>query len=94
MTTWNYRVAMRTTIDVHGAESVNFVLVEAYYDHDQDPDDRPDAITVEPSYPYGESVPALLDDYLHMEQAFTRPVIDEADYFTETENSDAMILRP
>lgn len=91
--TWNYRVAERQSINVLGEGMVGFVIVEAYYDHGQEPDGRPDAIVRDATYPWGQDVGELINDLMRMHEAFKRPVIDCRDYVAANEDSDCAELK-
>ena len=57
---WNHRVVRRVYKDVAHGEEIGYCVHEAFYGLDGD-GDKP-SITVEPDYPWGETVEELRED--------------------------------
>ena len=73
---WNYRVIRRT----HERGPDTFGIHEVYYDNE----DKPNACTVDPVSPYGETLEELKSDLDRMWKALEKPALDYS-YFDDLE---------
>lgn len=69
---WNYRVLRRLYEMPDGRHEAQFAIYEVYYDHDG----RPNACSMEPLYPAGESMEELRRDVAAYVAALDLPVLD------------------
>ena len=80
---WNHRVVRWVYKDGAGGEEIGYCVHEAFYGLDGD-GDKP-SITVEPDYPWGETVEELREDLQRMLRSLDAPVLD---YETREEIKD------
>ena len=77
--TWNYRVVKRTFTNKDGSTEDRFAVHEVYYD-DNDPPKAETMISLDPTYPSGDSVGELRRDFEYYQRALDKPVLIWEDF--------------
>lgn len=83
--TWNYRVIRKKFEHKDGSVEYGHYIHLAFYE--KRGDKRPNTISVEPTYPYGETPKELKSDLEMMARALESPVLDHWSYKNGEEDS-------